>query len=583
MDILTLENVSFTYALGERAALEEINLSFAESGFYLICGPSGSGKSTLLRMMKKNLIPGGDLSGSVTYMGTEISEMDNLVCAAEVGFVQQNPAEAIVTDVVWHELAFGLENLGLPNDVMRRRVAEMAAFFGMESWFDRPTAELSGGQQQMLNLASVMVMQPKVLLLDEPTSQLDPLAAGEFLQMLSRVNRELGITVILTDHRLEELFAMADKICVLEKGRVCVFDEPRQVAKWYLRRSAGTGEPVFEGLPAALRIACGRAVFQEGMSLPLTVREGRLWMAEQMARENENDGRQWHEDGCGDGGMPETPVRGEHLFGKLPMLSCRRIAFSYGEGERQVLRDVTFSVNAGEWFGIFGQNGAGKSTLLQILCRNLRQQEGEVRLFGKRAAGSGTDFLGYGKMVLLPQDPKALFTEITVKEELMEALEQVVGPEGTLTEEEKARHAEEMMGRLGISDCAKRHPYDLSGGQQQRLALGKLLLLRPKILLLDEPTKGLDPEGKAALGEFLSGLCGEGMTIVTVSHDIEFCSRFVRRCGMLFHGEMTGVGEIHDFFRGNYFFTTAANRIAKAWFPAAITCEEVLEQWEEMS
>ena len=581
MDILTFENVSFTYALGERAALEEINLSFAESGFYLICGPSGSGKSTLLRMMKKNLIPGGDLSGSVVYMGTEISEMDNLIGAAEVGFVQQNPAEAIVTNVVWHELAFGLENLGLPNDVMKRRVAEMAAFFGMESWFDRPTAELSGGQQQMLNLASVMVMQPKVLLLDEPTSQLDPLAAGEFLQMLSRINRELGITVILTEHRLEELFAMADKICVLEKGRVCVFDEPRQVAKWYLRRSAGTGEPVFEGLPAALRIACGRAVFQEGMPLPLTVREGRLWMAEQMARENGNDGRQWHEDGCGDGGMPETPVRGEHLFGKLPILSCRRIAFSYGDGGRQVLRDVTFSVNAGEWFGIFGQNGAGKSTLLQILCQNLRQQEGEVRLFGKRAEGSGADFLGYGKMVLLPQDPKALFTEITVKEELMEALEQVVGPEGALTEEERERLAEEMMGRLEFSDCAKRHPYDLSGGQQQRLALGKLLLLRPKILLLDEPTKGLDPEGKAALGELLTGLRGEGMTIVTVSHDIEFCSRFVQRCGMLFHGEMTGVGEIHDFFRGNYFFTTAANRIAKAWFPDAITCEEVLEQWEK--
>ena len=182
-------------------------------------------------------------------------------------------------------------------------------------------------------------------------------------------------------------------------------------------------------------------------------------------------------------------------------------------------------------------------------------------------------------MVLLPQDPKALFTEITVKEELMEALEPVAFPEGAMDEAERERLAVEMMERLELVDCAKQHPYDLSGGQQQRLALGKLLLLRPKILLLDEPTKGLDPEGKTALGELLSQLCGEGMTIVTVSHDIEFCSRFARRCGMLFHGEMTGVGEIHDFFRGNYFFTTAANRIAKAWFPDAITCEEVLEQW----
>ena len=227
MDILTFENVSFTYALGERPALRDINLSFAEIGFYLICGPSGSGKSTLLRMMKKNLIPGGDLSGSVAYMGTEISEMDNLSCAAEIGFVQQNPAEAIVTDVVWHELAFGLENLGLPNEVMRRRVAEMAAFFGIESWYDKPTGELSGGQQQMLNLASVMVMQPKVLLLDEPTSQLDPLAAGEFLQMLARINRELGTTVILTEHRLEELFAMADRIVIMNKGNIDQIDTPQ--------------------------------------------------------------------------------------------------------------------------------------------------------------------------------------------------------------------------------------------------------------------------------------------------------------------------------------------------------------------
>ena len=213
MDILTFENVSFTYALGERAALEEINLSFAESGFYLICGPSGSGKSTLLRMMKKNLIPGGDLSGSVAYMGTEISEMDNLIGAAEVGFVQQNPAEAIVTNVVWHELAFGLENLGLPNDVMKRRVAEMAAFFGMESWFDRPTAELSGGQQQMLNLASVMVMQPKVLLLDEPTASLDARSKewvmdlilalkAEGTAMVGVFHDEIAIRT-LADHRFE--------------------------------------------------------------------------------------------------------------------------------------------------------------------------------------------------------------------------------------------------------------------------------------------------------------------------------------------------------------------------------------------
>ena len=566
MEILKFDHVTFTYPGSERPALEDVCLSFEESGFYLICGPSGGGKSTLLRQMKKNLTPYGQREGSVTYLGEEISEMDTRESASSIGFVLQNPADGIVTDRVWHELAFGLENLGIPRETMRRRVAEMASFFGIESWFYRQVDELSGGQQQMLNLASVMVMQPKVLLLDEPTSQLDPLAAREFLQMLGRINRDLGTTIILTEHRLEELFSMADRICVLADGRVEQFAAPRQVAEAFCARADGEGKKLFAGLPAALRIACGmnRAQGKEisgggnAAQLPLTVREGRLWMKERLG----NRGPVYLS------GRTELSG-GAEAASQEPVIRCKDLSFRYGKEEREVLSHTSFEVLAGEWFCLFGANGAGKSTLLQILCRNLIQQRGSVELFGTVSRDAAKAPLGYGNMVLLPQDPKALFTEITVLEELMEAL-------AGISEKELARR---MMAEMGLERYEKAHPYDLSGGEQQRLALGKLLLLQPRILLLDEPTKGLDPESKERLGDLLKGLQRRGMTIFSVSHDIEFCSRYGDRCGLLFAGEMIGVGETHDFFRGNHFYTTSANQIAKEWFPDAVTCQEVLDLW----
>lgn len=565
MELIRFEHLNFQYPNSGKKALEDLCLSFAESGFYLICGPSGCGKSTLLRQIKKNLIPYGNREGGVFYLGQETADMDDRESARQIGFVIQSPSEGIVTDKVWHELAFGLENLGIPGDEMKRRVAEMASFFGITSWFYRDVHELSGGQQQMLNLAAAMVTQPKLLLLDEPVSQLDPLAAQEFLQMLHRINRDLGTTVLIAEHRLEELFSMADRICVMEAGRVVCFDTPQNTARYYLESTrkhrdlaSENSTEIFPGLPAALQIACGRSG-QTEEALPLTIREGRLWMQARMPVMQSAE-------------EEAVPVRNERP--EETVLRCRDIVFGYEESE--VLRKTTVEIRRGEWFCIFGANGAGKSTLLGVFCGNLIPSLGKLEVFGKKIKGGRDVPLGYQKMVLLPQDPKALFTEITVKEELEEALFHLEAEP-----EEKERQVLAMLQEMGLHTYENSHPYDLSGGEQQRLALAKLLLLKPSILLLDEPTKGLDPQNKQRLGELFHRLKERGMTIVTVTHDLEFGAEFADRCGLLFEGEMIGVAERHAFFAGNRFYTTAANQIARQWFPKAITCREVLEQWEK--
>lgn len=560
MEQIEVEHLTFQYPESTKRALDDICLSFSESGFYLICGPSGCGKSTLMRQMKKNLIPYGAKEGAVLFMGQDVLEMDDRKSAEQIGFVIQNPSEGIVTDKVWHELAFGLENLGINRAEMKRRVAEMASFFGISSWFCRSVNELSGGQQQMLNLAAVMVTQPKVLLLDEPISQLDPISARDFLRMLQQINRDLGTTVLIAEHRLEELFAMADRICVLENGRAVCFDTPENTAQYYLKRAGENSQKVFSGLPAALKIACGHSRIQTA-HLPLTIREGRLWMKDRIKAERQAIGGQHN-----NGGKACAQAA----------LRCTDIAFSYGSENPEILQRVSVEIYAGEWFCIFGANGAGKSTLLGILCGSLVPSRGRLEVLGRRIRNSRDIPLGYGKMVLLPQNPKAMFTEITVREELEETLSHL-----SLDEDTKEAEVAGILKDMELDIYEKVHPYDLSGGEQQRLALAKLLLLKPSVLLLDEPTKGLDPSCKQRLGRLLRSLEERGMTIVTVTHDLDFGAEFSDRCGLLFEGEMIGVQEKHSFFRGNHFYTTAANQIARQWFPEAITCGEVLEQWQQ--
>ncbi len=577
METIRFSDVTFSYPLSNGPALSHVDLQIGKSQFVIVCGKSGCGKTTLLRHIKKNLIPYGNFEGSVTYEGREISGLDDRQNASEIGFVQQNPDNQIVTDKVWHELAFGLESLGLANRAIKRRVAEMASYFDIQEWFRKDVSQLSGGQKQLLNLASVMAMQPNVLVLDEPTSQLDPIAASDFLRTIQKINRDLGTTIILSEHRLEEAFTMADMVCVMDKGRVVAYDSPRRIGSFlagsrvadggYAADTTGAGAPVgqvadpavgsgsagsgrhpmFYGLPAITKIYHDAGGTGDS---PLTIREGRLWIDEKM----KDSGISPAETSAIWQGIEEEK-KPEKI--KDPAISMSNLWFRYDKG-KDILRGLSLDVAKGQLFCILGGNGVGKSTTLKLISGILKAQRGKVRVDGRFA--------------MLPQNPQALFTEISCEEELLEALHYI-----TMTDEEKVKAVRHMLAMMEMDHLATSHPYDLSGGEQQRLALGKVLLLDPDVILLDEATKGLDPFFKITLAGILKKLTEQGKTLFMVSHDIEFCAEYADTCAMFFDGDIVSVGTPGEFFPGNNFYTTTANRMAREYFPRAITWEEVAE------
>ena len=268
METFTVRDLTFFYPEQERPALDGVTLTVRRGEFLVLCGPSGCGKSTLLRQLKSVLTPHGSRQGEILFEGTPLEQLDQRSQSEKIGFVLQSPENQVVTDKVWHELAFGLESLGYDTPVIRRRVAEMASFFGIQTWFHKNVSDLSGGQKQLLNLASVMAMQPSVLILDEPTSQLDPIAASDFLAVLGRINRELGTTVILTEHRLEDAFPLASRAAVLDGGRLLCTGAPGEVGP----ALKGAGHGMFLAMPTAMRVW---AAVESAAPCPVTVREGR--------------------------------------------------------------------------------------------------------------------------------------------------------------------------------------------------------------------------------------------------------------------------------------------------------------------
>ena len=498
-----------------------------------LCGPSGCGKTTLLRHAKPGLLPVGARAGETFYKDAPLSQLPELTAAAEIGFVQQNPDNQIVTDFVWHELAFGLENMALSVPVIRRRVAEMAAFFGMEPWFRAKTTELSGGQKQLMNLASALAMGPKLLILDEPTSMLDPLAARNLLATVQRINRELGVAILLTEHRLDEVFPAADRVVTMDRGRILSDGAPAEIA----RQLSGSAEKsrIYFGLPAAVRIF---SELEQTDDLPLTVRDGRRRLERLLPIAE-------------DATVPED-TRPEKEAKHLAVLEGKELWFRYTEKGKDILRGTDVTLREGELLCLLGGNGAGKTTLLQTLATFKKPYRGKVKL----AKGQ--------RLCMLPQNARSLFVADTVEKELLDSAGQ-----------DQAK-AMQMAEKLELTPLLARHPYDLSGGEIQRLAVGKLLLREATVLLLDEPTKGLDAYAKAELAKLLQELCREGTSILIVTHDVEFAACYATRCALMFDGLLLSEGEPHAFFAGNRFYTTDANRIAAEHFPMDITCEEVI-------
>ena len=532
-EVFRLEHFSFTYPQQRRRALDDVSLTVRPGQFWVLCGPSGCGKSTLLRQCKSVLTPHGAAEGGIFFEGVPLQDVPNRRQSSEIGFVLQSPEHQVVTDKVWHELAFGMESLGFDTPSIRRRVAEMASFFGIQDWFYKDVDQLSGGQKQLLSLASVMVLQPKVLILDEPTSQLDPIAASEFLQTLGRINRELGTTVILTEHRLEEALPLATDAAVLDGGRLLCTGTPSEVG----RQLRDRGHGMFLAMPAAMRVW---ASVRSDAPCPVTVREGRDFL------------QIWHKDHPLRP-LPEEvrPARGE------PVLEGRGLFFRYEPGLPDVVKGLDITVRRGEFMALLGGNGAGKTTSLHLLSGALTPQRGEVKRTGRIGA--------------LPQNPQALFVKKTVREDLYEVFDgQRIDPEL------KERRVAQAVSLCRLTELLDRHPYDLSGGEQQRAALCKVLLLDPEILLLDEPTKGLDAEFKQELASILQALTAGGVTILMVSHDVEFCARYAHRCALFFDGSIVTEGAPRAFFYGNSFYTTSADRMARELCPGAVTPEDVM-------
>lgn len=554
MAILTVEDLTFTYSGAKEPALRNLSMEIQEGEFILLCGPSGCGKTTFLRACKPELAPFGRWDGSIRCDGKPLDRLDERRSAAEIGYVMQNPDSQIVTDQVWHELAFGLENLGLPSPVIRLRVAEMASFFGISGWFHCGTAELSGGQKQLLNLAAIMAMQPRLLLLDEPTSQLDPIAASEFLETVRRLNRETGLTVLLAEHRLEEAYAMADRVVVMERGAVLTSGAPGDVGKRL--HEMGRGD-ILCGFPTALRVYHGLGV---GGDCPLTVREGRGYLSAH----------------CTNLRIDRLPGESGPEGRKEAALEARRVFFRYSREGEDVLRGLNYRAYRGELSAILGANGCGKTTLLSLLSGVGRPCSGKVLLEGRELSAYRAGSLYRGWLAALPQNPQAVFVRDRLGEDLLDAAAGLGWKDATGRERVSA-----VAKRLGLDGLLDRHPYDLSGGEQQRAALAKLLLCEPTILLLDEPTKGLDSDAKRELAAILRGLARKGAAVVVVTHDVEFAAEYADRCALLFDGEIVSEGRPRGFFPNNRFYTTAANRMSRHLYQNAVTSEDVIRLCRE--
>ncbi|SHI68291.1 ABC transporter ATP-binding protein [Lutispora thermophila] len=550
MEVYSIKNLSFSYPQQSKYALNDINLTINSGEFVTICGKSGCGKTTLLRHLKTILTPHGKRKGEICFYGQPLEEVDHRTQASKIGYVLQSPDNQIVTDKVWHELAFGLESLGYDNSTIRLRVAEMASFFGIQTWFHKNVTELSGGQKQLLNLASIMAMQPSVLILDEPTSQLDPIAAMDFMEIVKKINRELGITIILTEHRLEEIIPMSDRIIVMDEGSIIADDTPQKVGEML----SAMEHPMSVAMTTPMQIY---ARVENNLPCPVTVKDGRKWI---------------------DTLLGGKVIKKEHKLMQHPstsknvVIQLKDVWFKYEKNLPDVIKSLSMEVKEGQFYCIVGGNGTGKTTALSIISGLYRPYRGKVLVNGKNIANMSIKERYRNNLGVLPQNPQALFVKKTVELDLYEMLSDT-----KLTKEEKAKKVKEVAEFAELDGLLHMHPYDLSGGEQQRAAIAKVLLLEPKILLLDEPTKGIDGYFKEKLASLFKNLTSKGVTIVMVSHDIEFCAKYADVCAMFFDGSIITSNPTKEFFAENSFYTTAANRMVRHICPDAVTIEDVIE------
>ncbi|MBO4453268.1 MAG: ATP-binding cassette domain-containing protein [Clostridia bacterium] len=531
MDALRIKDLSFRYPKSERYALDQVSLSVKEGEFVLLCGHTGCGKTTLLRLIKSSLAPHGELKGEIEVYGKQVSSLSLAEEATSVGMVMQRPESQIVSEKAIDELAFGLCSLGVPTTEIHRRTAEVSGYFGMDSWVENPVSVLSGGQKQILNLASVIAMRPGLLLLDEPTSRLDPISASDFISAVTRLNRETGITVIMAEHRLESAFPFCDRVLFMDRGRIAVDAPPQEAAKHLAQGERSSGF-----LPPVPRIFALSGIKGE---IPLDVRSARELLSE---KHFEKRGTPAGTPSCGD-----------------VVLEAKDVFFRYEKNAKDVINGAGITVRKGEVIAVMGGNAAGKTTFLKCCAGLLKPYDGQVRINGKKISSYSKNELYGGTVAYLPQDVNAVFTCSTVADELASV--------GVCREDIPDE----------LKPYADTHPYDLSGGEQQLCAIAKMTAKKPSLVLFDEPTKGLDPYAVSALSERIKRLTKDGAAVVTVTHDAEFASVTATGVMMMFGGDCSEKETPDGFFCGNSFYTTSAARISKGTLDGIYTSDELVK------
>lgn len=531
-EIIMLNEVCFAYPEAENPALKHISCIVRQGGFLLLTGFSGCGKTTLLRMLKPTLTPYGTKTGEISYKRQKIENIKKECLVREIGFVMQNPDSQLVTRTVREELYFGLENLGIDPAEIRLRVAEMTSYFGITSWFHKETAKLSGGQKQILNLAAVMTMNPEVLILDEPTSQLDPVSARNFIQFVRQIHEDFGTTILMSEHRLTEVLPLCTEVLLMEKGEILYQGKPQEIGTFLKQTS--------HAMLAAMPVTVRAAIHFNEEKTPLTVQEGRAWFARHMCNEDKEENKKKPFET----NQPDKKCQKAVGSTVEPAIKGKELCFCYQRRDVPVLNHLSVEIPQGKITALVGANGSGKSTLLSVFAGLEKPDYGKVKLFGKAA--------------LLPQNLKYLFTENTVNEEL-------------------AGIPEETIRMYHLEQLKERHPFDLSGGEMARLALAVISHVNPDIYLLDEPTKGMDAVFKEEFSQICKHLVDCGKTIVIVTHDLEFLAEVSDEVRMIFDGEIVFAGKTELFFGENQFYTTMAARMTKGYVKGAVTYGDVVE------
>ncbi len=610
MALIEFNNFSFAYMNSDGSesqvkSLDKINLEIDYGDFVLLCGPSGCGKTTLLTNLKKELMPAGRRSGEIKFNGTRVIDMDEISSACDIGYLFQNPDSQIVTDTVIQEIAFPLENIGLPTEEIRNRISEIVAFFGINDILHKNVNELSGGQKQLVNLCSLLVLRPKVLLLDEPMSQLDPIASYEFLSIVRRLNEEFSITVILSEHKADSIFPFIDKAVFLKEGKIEFVDNAHNIC------SEVIDDEIFENyLPAVTKIYNSLSVKYPSLiklNTPLSIREGRrclntihddlIKINDSNANSDNLDSINLHHINKKYHSQEKSGILDKISLGgnKNALINMNGIYFAYEKGNL-ILKNVDFELEKGDFVSLIGGNGVGKSTFLQLLVGILKPIKGKVKY--KKGI----------KLAYVHQNPMIHFSKDNVKEEFLESIleskllnnSDVIFNKETydnllkMTSEEFIESDilnglefdsiefkfKELIEFFDICDLIDKHPYDCSGGEQQKIVIVKALLQNADVLVLDEPTKGLDPISSKNLANILNSLRDNGITILMTSHDLDFVANNCKRCLMLFDKDIQIDDDPKVIFAENNFYTTFVNRMVKDYVPEIVTLDDLRYKWD---